>query len=132
MKSIVQIHIQPNGQIIAQGIDLTDSFVIGWKKSETDLEIVLELSVWPESPYYSKPKKGEFTDYKKGKLRFYGLKGLDGFSKLKTAKPNVDADGSKDWDNIHGFKKETNHFKLSLDVTDLKVVCDGFELEITN
>ncbi len=130
MKQLIEIQMDSNNQIILQGIDLSDSFILNWTKKDSEFEIELELSIWPESPYYSKPLKGEFTSYKIGKLRFLEIKEIHEFVELDTIKSNSNPDGSKDWECIYNFRKENDYFKFSTEFTDLEINCAGFEIEI--
>ena len=130
MKFKIQINIDSNDQIIPKGIDLSDSFILNWRRNDSEFEIELELSIWPESPYYIKPLKDEFTCYKNGVLRFYGIKELSGFVELESIKPNIDLDGSKDWECIYDFKKENEQLKFKTEFTDIEIKCDGFEIEL--
>ena len=127
----VKIQTDSNNHIIPQGIDLSDSFILNWTRNESEFEIELDLSIWPESPYYSKPIKGEFTCYKRGILRFYGTTELNGFIELESVEPNIDANGSKDWDCIYDLKKENEHFTFKTEFADIQVKCDRFEIELT-
>ena len=130
MKQLIKIHTDSSNQINLQGIDLSSSFILNWNKNDSEFEIELELSIWPESPYYRKPLKGEYTCYKRGKLRFLEIKEIHGFVELDLIKPNIDPDGSKDWESIYDFRKENNQFKLKTDFTELAINCSGFEIEI--
>ena len=130
MKQLVQIQVDSDNLIIPLGIDLTDSFILNWKKNNSEFEIELELSIWPENPYFSKPLKNEFTCYKKGKLTFLDIKEIKGLIKLESVKPNIDPDGSKDWDCIYNLRKEGKLFKFSTVFTDIEISCNGIEIEI--
>lgn len=130
MKHKILIQVDLNNKVVPQGIDLSDSFISHWKLKNSEFKIELELSVWPESPYYIKPIKEEFTCYKKGNLRFYGIKEIKGVVDLEYVKPNLDPDGSKDWDNIYDFRKENGLLKFSTEFTNIEIDCDGFEMEI--
>lgn len=130
MKKSIQIQTDSNSQIIPQGIDLSDSFILNWKKNDSEFEIELELSIWPESPHYTKPLINEYTCYKKGKLRFLEIKEIKGFVELESVKPNIDPDGSKDWDCIYDLRKDNGLFKFNTEFTDIEVNCSGFEIEL--
>ncbi len=130
MKNQIQVHIDSSNRIIPEGIDLTDSFILNWKKTDSEFEIELELSVWPSSPHYSKPKKDEYTCYKKGNLRFFGINELKGFVDLESIKPSTDQDGSKDWECIYEFRKENEQIKFGTEFTEIEINCDGFEITI--
>ncbi|MDA9774290.1 hypothetical protein N9B82_04970 [Saprospiraceae bacterium] len=132
MKYKIQIQINSEGQILPLGIDLSDSFILNWNRKGSEFEIELDLSIWPKSPHYIKPAKNEFTCYKKGILRFYGIKELNSFVKLDSISPSIDLDGSFDWGCIFDFKKENEQLKFSTEFTDIRVTCDQFELELND
>jgi len=95
-----------------QGIDLFDSFVTSWKAEESNLYIEGEISIWPESKYYTKPKASEYTCYKKGVLRFMGYKNIKGLLLMSEVQPTKDPDGSTDFGNIDYFFKSENEFEI--------------------
>ena len=130
MKQLILIQTDSNDLITPQGIDLSDSFILDWKKGDSEFEIEIELSIWPESPYYSKPLPNEHTCYKKGKINFYGLKEILGFVALESVSPNIDPDGSKDWECIYDFRKENERFKFRTEFTNIEISCSGLEIEI--
>lgn len=130
MKKLIEINQNTESQIQPVGIDLSDSFILGWARSESEFQINLELSIWSDSPYYSKPLNNEYTCYKKGCLRFYGIKEILGFIELESVKSTVDPDDSRDWGGIYEFKKINKWFKFSTDFTDIEIECKGFDLEL--
>ena len=123
-----QRDIQP--EHILHGIDLSKSYILDWKKNHQEFEITLELCIWPESTYYTKPLKNELTCYKKGRLIFYGIKELHGFVELKSVQPNRDLDGSLDWDCIYNFKTTPGCFKFNTEFARIEIYCKGYYIEI--
>ncbi|MGH1451356.1 MAG: hypothetical protein ACRBBM_18280 [Pseudomonadaceae bacterium] len=83
-----------------RGIDLNDSFVLGWHYEGDRLVFNLEVSVWPESKYYYAPKDGEYTCYRKGNLIFEGVKSVRGLLSMAEANRSTDATGECDYGNI--------------------------------
>ena len=67
-----------------EGIDLHDSFVLGWSQESGDLLFELEASIWPASRYYSEPEKNEYTCYRRASLWFFGLESVTGLRSLKS------------------------------------------------
>jgi hypothetical protein len=130
MKNEVQIHIDSSNRINPEGIDLTYSFILNWKKKDLGFEIELDLSIWSSSPYYSVPNKNEYTCYKKGYLRFFGINDLKGYVDLESVNPSIDSDGIKDWDCIYEFRKEDGRIKFETEFTEIEIICDGFEITI--
>lgn len=61
-----------------KGVDLEDTFVLGWRYTADELVIDLEVSIWPEHSLYEVPKVGEYTCYKSGKLIFSNCEHVTG------------------------------------------------------
>ncbi len=117
-------------KLLPIGIDLSDSFVLGFHLNKDKFIIDLELSIWPESPFYEQPNKDEYTCYKKGILRFSGLEMIEGFTELLSIKPSVDSDGTPDWGNIYALRKVSELIVFNIESTELKIKCKNFELII--
>ncbi len=94
------------------GVDLQDSFVLGWHYNDQTFEIELEFSIWPESKYYEAPKIGEHTCYRLGSLLFEGVLSINGLLNQNDMQPTIDLDGSKDYGNIDYFEKNQSYFKV--------------------
>jgi len=106
---------------IFKGIDLTDSFVLYWELKNNCLSFDLEASVWPESRYYSKPKKGEFTCYKKVRLDFLNLESIHGLKEMEQVKPSTDASGETDYGNIDALTIEDDDYFLEGDFGEVTI-----------
>ena len=130
MKKLIQIQTDLENRLDFQGIDLTDSFILNWYRKDSEFVIDLELSVWPESPYYENPKDDEVTCYKKGILKFYGVNEITGLIDLNLIPPSLDPDGSKDWEGIYDFQKEGNQFRFRTEFTEIEIQCDGLEITL--
>ncbi|WP_281948570.1 hypothetical protein [Vibrio parahaemolyticus] len=94
------------------GVDLQDSFVLGWNYNDQTLEIELEFSIWPESKYYESPKVGEYTCCRSGFLLFEGVLNINGLLNQNEVQPTIDFDGSKDYGNIDYFEENQSYFKV--------------------
>lgn len=95
-----------------KGIDLFDSFVTSWKLEDNDLSFELEISIWPESKFYSEPKEKQYTCYKTGILRFSRWSNVRGLLQQSGVIPSIDPDGSFDYGNIEYFTKSENEFEI--------------------
>ena len=111
------------------GIDLNDSFVLGWELQESTLEFSLEASIWPDSKYYSKPKPEEYTCYKSAKLRFTSIKNIDGLISQKQARFSRDKNNEKDYGNIDVLQKTINGFLIEGDFG--KVIINSGKMEFS-
>ena len=112
------------------GIDFTDSWVLGWKITEPILEFSVEFSLSADNPLYRTPKKDEWTCYRKGLLRFEGVTAVDGLKEEADVRYSIDPDGSKDFGNIESFEVETDHIHFSGDFGDVRVHCSSWSLQI--
>ncbi len=82
------------------GIDLEDSFVLGWCRTADKLVFDLEFSLWPGHPEYEEPKRGEHTCYKHGRLIFRNAQGIQGLLPMKHAPSTQDPNGTIDYGNV--------------------------------
>jgi hypothetical protein len=98
-----------------KGIDLGDSFVLSWKKSEYELVFELVASIWPDSKHYTIPKVDEYACYKMAELTVTGFKVCSGLLDLESVKPTIDPDGSVDYGNIDSFIKTDAGFEIEGD-----------------
>jgi len=96
-----------------EGVDLNDSFVLGWDSSEGRLCFELEASLWPQSPHYSEPKSGEYTCYKRATLEFVGASDICGLAPLDSVRPIHDPAGPPDCGNIDSLAATEGTFHLS-------------------
>jgi len=98
-----------------RGIDLNDSFILNWNCSDNRLSFAVDASIWPESEYYTKPKKGEYTCYRKATLEFIGINKVSGLVSIESAQSTTDPDGSIDYGNIDSLEESDGSFHLSGD-----------------
>jgi len=112
------------------GIDLNDSFVIDWCLVKDNLVLNIEASIWPQSSYYTKPKKDEFTCYRNAKISFVGVKNIEGLLPIKSVKPTIDPDGSSDYGNIDSLIKTKVGFCLSGEFGAVKITGGELSFEI--
>jgi hypothetical protein len=131
MMNRVELHIESNNLIVPVGIDLEDSWILGWSFYEDELQIEMEFSIWPESPFYKVTKKGEYTCYKIGKLTFHNVRSIKGFDELEKTIPTIDPDGSKDWGNINGLKINRSGVTFSIDKIEVKIETSELSLTIS-
>jgi hypothetical protein len=113
-----------------KGIDLNDSFVLGWEFNKDQLTLKIEASIWPQSKYYTKPKNDEFTCYRNAQISFYGVKNIEGLLSIQSVKPTIDPDGSADYGNIESLAKTNNGFNLSGEFGVVKITGGELNFEI--
>ncbi len=113
-----------------KGIDLNDSFVLFWKVQPRELRFDLELSIWPSSEYYVKPKEGEYTCYRKAHLTFHNCEEINGILDISQVKPSTDANGEVDYGNIDTLVKTDNGYSVYGDFGNVAIVGGKMELEV--
>ncbi|CAA0113597.1 Uncharacterised protein [Halioglobus japonicus] len=112
------------------GIDLNDSFVLGWTHEDDQLSFELEASIWPASEYYSKPKDGEYTCYRKAALKFTSVKSINGLKPIELVPSTNDPDGSTDYGNIETLCQTENGFNLSGDFGSVNITGGELQFEV--
>lgn len=127
----VQINIEPDNSIVPVGIDLEDSFILGWSQQGDDFMIEMEFSIWPESPFYSEPEADQYTCYKRGTLTFHQVQAIKGFSELENMEPSIDPDGSKDWGGIYGLRKHATGVTFSTEINDVEIETTGITINVS-
>jgi hypothetical protein len=97
---------------VFKGIDLNDSFVLGWSQSEDHLSFELEASIWPESEFYTEPNKNEYTCYRKAFLSFVGVNSIQGLKPINTVATLTDPDGAIDYGNIDSLSITSSGYEV--------------------
>jgi len=115
------------------GVDLEDSWVLGWyvDAGRNRLVFELEASLWPGHKYYVPPPPAAHTCYKRVRLIFERVAGIVGLSPMDAVKPQVDPDGSIDYGNIEGLRQTgEGAYKLGGDFGEVSIKCEGVRLEV--
>ena len=113
-----------------KGIDLNDSFVLGWAHEYGQLSFELEASIWPDSKYYSKPQNGEYTCYRKAALKFMNVQSLNDLKSIESVSSKTDPDGSTDYGNIETLSQTENGFDLSGDFGSVNIMGGELRFEV--
>gem|GEM_PF-1454771 len=106
---------------VFEGVDLNDSFILGLTQDGGRLAFYIEASIWPASKYYSTPKAGEYTCYRKAVLEFVGSIEIIGLRPIELTPSSSDPDGSKDYGNIDSLMALDNGFRLTGDFVDVSI-----------
>lgn len=114
-----------------RGIDLNDSFVLGWKQEPAQVVFEIEASVWPESQFYRTPKPDEYTCYRKAKLMFQGCSSILGLRSMSDTKSTVDPDGTKDYGNIDSLYQTGAVFRVYGDFGEVEIQGGSLTLEFS-
>ena len=105
-----------------KGIDLNDSFVLGWSLEPGRLVFELEASIWPESDYYIAPKSDEYTCYRKATLEFVGINEVHGLLPLESVCFAKEPDGSIDYGNIDVLVKLESTYQVFGDFAEVEII----------
>ena len=120
------------------GVDLEDSWVLGWhfNSSQNQLVFDLEVSLWQGHEHYDTPLPGEYTCYKRGCLIFDDVTSIHNLLPMDAVKPTIDSNGSIDYGNIEGLRHISEGiYKFGGDVAkdfgEVSVKCGDVRLEIS-
>ncbi len=116
---------------IFKGVDLQDSFVLGWSNTDSRLEFQLEASIWPESEFYTNPKSGEHTCYRPATIAFVNTSSVQGLAQIGSVKYSTDPDGSKDYGNIESLSKTPEGFIVSGEFGNVSIKGGTLEFSIS-
>lgn len=115
---------------VFEGVDLNDSFILAWAQEDGRLAFYIEASIWPTSKYYSKPKAGEYTCYRRAVLEFTGAAEITGLRPTELTPSSIDPDGSKDYGNIDSLVASESGFRLAGDFGDVNIRGGELQFEI--
>lgn len=113
-----------------RGIDLNDSFVLGWRHEGQSVIFDLEASIWPESEYYLPPKPNEYTCYRRATLSFRNVLECTGLLSMNSAPKSTDAVGEIDFGNIDSLQVVSNGFSIEGDFGTVNIKGDKLEFEV--
>jgi len=89
---------------------LEDSYVLGLEEPADELVFLMEFVLTETNPVYQPPRPDEQYCYRKGRIRFDGIKAVEWLR--RDFKPGTDADGCVDYGNIDVFLSYDNVFEL--------------------
>lgn len=113
-----------------KGIDLNDSFVLGWSLEAGRLAVELEASIWPESDYYIAAKPDEYTCYRKATLEFVGVNEVHGLLPIESVRFTKDPDGSIDYGTIDTLVKLESTYQVSGDFGEVEIIGGELRFEV--
>ncbi len=113
-----------------RGIDLNDSFVLGWRHEGQSVIFELEASIWPESEHYLPPKPDEYTCYRRATLSFKNVFECTGLMPMSLAPKYTDANGEVDFGNIDSLQILRNGFNVEGDFGVVHIKGDKLDFEI--
>ncbi|MBT2788371.1 MULTISPECIES: hypothetical protein [unclassified Halomonas] len=113
-----------------RGIDLHDSFILGWRHLERHVIFELEASIWPESEHYMLPKPGEYTCYRRATLAFQNIIECVGLPPMDSAPKCEDTSGEVDFGNFDSLKILSTGFECSGDFGTIYVKGGELSFEV--
>jgi hypothetical protein len=112
-----------------KGIDLPESFVLGWNTANARLVFQIEFALWPESSFYRQPREDEWTCFRRGVLVFERITIIEGLKKQEDVRYGTDASGERDYGNVDIFEEKDGGVKLSGAFGDVSLRCGAWHLE---
>jgi hypothetical protein len=82
------------------GVDLTESYVLGWRLDDEGLWFDLDVALVPGHPAYRPPRPDERTCWRRGVLVFPGARAVKGLDPQDAVIPAIDASDECDYGNI--------------------------------
>jgi len=112
------------------GIDLSESYVLGWSISSNTLEIHLEVVLCPGHPQFHQPPSSEWACYHPGRLVFDDLESLTGLPAQSEVLPATDATGAEDFGHIDSLTMNGNQFELAGDFGVASFKASGVRVDL--
>jgi len=113
-----------------KGIDLSESYILGWAISESTLEFQLEVVLCPEHPQFQQPPSSEWACYHPGHLIFEDLESLTGLPLQSEVFPTTDATGAIDFGHIDSLTVNGNHFEVAGDFGLASFKASGVKVDL--
>ena len=85
------------------GVDLSESYVLGWQTAPSDLIFQLEVALVPGHPRYHAPRENERICWMLGHLHFPNAADVAGLLSQEEVPGATDVTGAKDYGNIDGL-----------------------------
>ena len=89
-----------------EGIDLLQSVILFWERTENELRISIDAFLLPESPHYIIPPVKFFPCRRKGLLTFTDFSSVDGLKNIAAVKPNQGPHNRRDYGTFSHFEIE--------------------------
>jgi hypothetical protein len=85
------------------GVDLSESYVLGWQLGLAELVFELDVALTPDHPSFRPPRADERTCWVRGRLRFPGASSVQGLREQSGVVGATDATGARDYGSIDEF-----------------------------
>jgi hypothetical protein len=112
------------------GVDLTETYVLGWHLDNEGLHFDLDLALVPGHAAYTPPGLHERTCYRRATLTFPALRAITGLAPQDEVVGAVDASGERDYGNIDRFEEAGGDYSLSGEFGDVHLRSSTLRLEL--
>ncbi|MBL9188047.1 MAG: hypothetical protein JNK23_11245 [Opitutaceae bacterium] len=85
------------------GVDLSESYVLGWQIASSDLIFQLDVALVPGHPRYQTPRENDRACWLSGRLHFPNARDVVGLHSQGEVPGAIDATGTRDFGNIDGI-----------------------------
>ncbi|MCB1044972.1 MAG: hypothetical protein KDC35_18670 [Acidobacteria bacterium] len=114
---------------VLQGVDIADSYVLGWTLESACLCFELDISLWPDHPAYVAHDAGEVACYRRAQLIFDNVRHIEGLL-AQSEVAVLDQDSDPNYGTIDYLASAgRGRFLLSGEFGDVEFAADPPRLE---
>jgi hypothetical protein len=97
------------------GIDLSESYILGWSSDAGELRFELDAVLLPDHPEYSAPNPNEWACYRHATLIFPDVSAVRGLPSRNDVHPYTDASGEADYGCIDALESVDGQYRIQVD-----------------
>jgi hypothetical protein len=112
------------------GIDLSESYILGWSISQDTVEFELEVVLCSDHPQFHKPPTTDWACYHLGRLIFVGVHSLSGLPPQSKIFPATDTSGTADYGHLDTLSVDGNRFEISGDFGIATFTASGVKVDL--
>ena len=105
-------------------IDLSESYVLGWLATPTELVFDLDVALTPEHPRYQPPRSGDRGFWLRGSLHFPRASDIRGLAEQSGVPGATDATGARDYGNVDELSWTDDEAHVSGEFGDVTLRCE--------
>jgi hypothetical protein len=94
------------------GLDLTESYVLGWAVTPEGLRFDLDIALAPSHPDYTPPPTRERDCYRRGTLLFPAAHSIRGLAETSQVVGAIDLSGERDYGTFDHLEANGGTFRL--------------------
>jgi hypothetical protein len=103
------------------GIDLGESWVLGWTLDSNRLQFQLDVVLVPGHPLYAPPPPDELACYRSGTLLFPEAVEVIGLPSVDDVRPAIGADGVSDYGHLDWLESTESGYRVTGDFGEVLV-----------